>query len=123
MAKPNKLTSYSDKLIHALQSNHEATMGKLRQSMHDKLPARAEGHIGQKVVDAFSDVEISRSLVDFKFFIKFIFKDPDGNKWTLEREFSYLIDKENMENAEHYLWDQALALHEEEFAQLALVLT
>lgn len=122
--------TFSEKMVSALSgSEKDSMLSQIRQRMHDKIPEKAKGHVGQKVIDALTDVIITKSMVagphEQKFYIRFVFVDPDGNDWHMDREFTHHRPhtEEELDNAEAYMWEKAMTLTEDDFVQLAFVIT
>lgn len=118
-----KVRDFAERWATAKEKNGEAAMREIRQRLHDRLPAKAVGPVGQQIVDSLYDVIAVRDVLELRFLVTLRFEDPDGNKWDLLRTMKFKMDPDCMADAEQYLFDMAIRLSEEEIAQLAMVLT
>lgn len=120
---PHTVNAFVEKFAVCLQQHRESTLAGVRQIMHNALPDRVKSVVGQRVVDMLTNVEMIRSLLDGNINVRFTFVDPHGERWHLHREVRHTLTDFEFENASAWVLDSVMRLSEDEFAQLALLLT
>lgn len=101
----------------------EAVLAVFRQKLYDRLPKETKGNVGQAIVDCLCEVRCDKSETEPDLVLRFVFADPDDNRWHISKKMSHRLSPTKAHNAEAYLLDRATYLSADEVAQLAMVLT
>lgn len=104
----------------------EAVMARLRQRMYDQIPEHLKGPSAQTIVDRFEKLEVRDTLditrANKEYFFQLIFRDDQDNRWCLHRHVVH-NGCEYAADVEYHMWESAMRLSDNDFAELALLLT